>query len=356
MKKRILLLLTMMLLVVICLVPIRAVAKPSLKLSATKLSLNIDEKYNINLINKIAGSKYKWTTSNKKIVTVKNNGVVTASSSGTATITCIITTPKNGTKTLTCKITVKDTPAFFNNQLMAHAHGGFEGNIYNNTIEALEHSIENGFEFIETDVILTSDNELVAFHAWDEASYGHTGMEFNQDELIMNFDDFMNAKVQGKYNTVNTGQVIEYLKKNPNLYLDLDIKASDAKSARIIAKKIVELCDNDSTVLDRILIQFISEEAYYAIDEVYNFKYYQYFAFKRNVRMIDDVIEFCKDNGIGSIIINYNYLTDSLISKIKSNGLFIVTYTVDDAKIAKDVLSKGVDVVCTNFLTYEDIK
>lgn len=355
MKKKITMLLIMLLLIIIVLSPIQAMANTPLKLTATKLTLNIDERYNINVKNKITGSKYKWTTSNKNIVTVKSNGIVIAKSSGTATIKCTITTPTNEVKTLTCNVTVKETPAFFNYKIMAHAHGGYEGNTYNNTFEALNNSISNGFEFFETDVILTSDNELVAFHAWDESSYGHTNMKFNPKQLIMSYDEFMNAKIQKNYKTVDTAQVIEYLKNNPNLYVDFDIKASDAESARIIAQKIVELCDNDSKVLDRILIQFISEEAYFAINEVYNFKYYQYFAYKRNVRKIDDVIKFCKDNKIVGVTINYTNLTDSLISKLKSNGIFILAHTIDDSGIANTLLDKGVDIICTNFLTYKDI-
>ncbi len=57
--------------------------------------------------NKVAKSKYAWTTSNKAVATVNKNGVITSVNKGTATIKCKITYPSKKTKTLSCKVTVR---------------------------------------------------------------------------------------------------------------------------------------------------------------------------------------------------------------------------------------------------------
>ena len=66
-----------------------------------------DETYQFVIANKVSGSTYKWSTSNKKVAKVNSQGLVTAVGKGTATIKCKITYPSNKTKTLSAKVTVK---------------------------------------------------------------------------------------------------------------------------------------------------------------------------------------------------------------------------------------------------------
>lgn len=81
--------------------PVDAAQKP--KLNKKKATLTISETVkNPTITLKVKGTKKKakWSTSNKKVATVKN-GKVTAKREGRATITCKV----NGKK-LTCKVTV----------------------------------------------------------------------------------------------------------------------------------------------------------------------------------------------------------------------------------------------------------
>lgn len=82
---------------------VSAAAKPAL----TKKSISIQEgkKYDLNVKNKIKGSTYAWSSSNKKVAKVTKKGVVTGVKKGTATIKCKITNKKN-TYNLSCKVTV----------------------------------------------------------------------------------------------------------------------------------------------------------------------------------------------------------------------------------------------------------
>lgn len=80
-------------------------AAQNVKLNKKKVTLTItDKKKNpaVTLKVKNTSKKAKWTTSNKKVATVKK-GKVTAKGAGKATITC-----KVDGKKLTCKVTVKD--------------------------------------------------------------------------------------------------------------------------------------------------------------------------------------------------------------------------------------------------------
>ncbi len=76
-------------------------------LTETVLDLSVGDKFDINLENKVAKSKYRWVSSNRDIVTVNSaNGKVTAKAPGEAYVTCTITTPDNQVIVLRCDINV----------------------------------------------------------------------------------------------------------------------------------------------------------------------------------------------------------------------------------------------------------
>ena len=84
------------------LLAIPAFAKPKPKLDQKSVSINVGQSVKLNLIN---AKKAKWTSSNKKVATVKN-GLVVGKKAGKAVISA-----KVGKKTLKCKVNVLPIPA-----------------------------------------------------------------------------------------------------------------------------------------------------------------------------------------------------------------------------------------------------
>lgn len=73
----------------------------------TKLEIvGVGETYQLEIKDKISGSKYSWTTSDSNVATVTKDGLVTSVGAGTAKIKCKITYPNKNTKSLSCKVTV----------------------------------------------------------------------------------------------------------------------------------------------------------------------------------------------------------------------------------------------------------
>lgn len=78
-------------------------------LTETILDLEVGDKFDINIENKIAKSKYRWVSSDRSIVKVNSsNGKVTAIGLGEAYVTCTITTPDNQVIVLRCDISVME--------------------------------------------------------------------------------------------------------------------------------------------------------------------------------------------------------------------------------------------------------
>ncbi len=225
-------------------------AKENPSLTAKELIIDVNESYNININSKIKGSKYYWKSTNTDIATVNSkNGIVKAISDGTADIQCKITLPNGDILKLHCQVYV--IPPFFANNYMAHAGGGYEESIYNNTEVAILSSIQNSFKFIEVDMLLTLDNKLVCSHGWDEATYKATRIDYKGTPT---YDEFMSWKIQGKYNTIDASSLIDIMIEYPDLLVEIDLKKYGAKKTMIMIEQLVELADSDESILDRILM------------------------------------------------------------------------------------------------------
>lgn len=82
-----------------------AAAEPKFKKDAVSL-FGLGEVYNLEILNKVKNSTYKWSSSNERVARVSTNGTITAVGIGKAQIQCKITFDTGKNKTLTCDVTV----------------------------------------------------------------------------------------------------------------------------------------------------------------------------------------------------------------------------------------------------------
>ncbi len=103
-------------LVLLLALPVCGEAAPQPKLNKTNKTLYLGgdsggefgEEFDFNVLNRIAGSTYKWSVSNSSVGTVNSkNGLFTAKNVGTVTVTCKITLKNRKTKTLKATVKVK---------------------------------------------------------------------------------------------------------------------------------------------------------------------------------------------------------------------------------------------------------
>jgi glycerophosphoryl diester phosphodiesterase len=126
------------------------------------------------------------------------------------------------------------------------AHRGDSAAAPENTLLGLRRAVEIGVDFLETDVRLTKDDELVLFHDDDlKRTTGETGSvrEKTLDELkqidfgqLFTSDEGTTYPYRGKGHTVLT--LGEAFKEFPDIMINLDIKDKDLHAPELLANMI----------------------------------------------------------------------------------------------------------------------
>ena len=98
---------------------------------------------------------------------------------------------------------------------IGHAGGSVHRYRYSNSIESVRNSLEHGLGYIELDLSLTSDGQLVAWHDWN----------FEWTEAP-DHDEFMARKIYGLFTPIDFQRIDSIMTANPRLTLVTD-KISD---------------------------------------------------------------------------------------------------------------------------------
>ncbi len=116
---------------------------------------------------------------------------------------------------------------------IAHAGGSIDNYVYTNSLESLEKNYNLGARYFELDLLLTSDNKIVATHDW-ESWKQRTNYEGNIPPTLKNFLDF---KIDGKFTPLSEIEIIDWFVKHPEAVLITD-KLDDALLIKDKFKKI----------------------------------------------------------------------------------------------------------------------
>lgn len=236
--------------------------------------------------------------------------------------------------------------------------GGFIGKTYCNHEKALAFTlgIGSGVQYVGVDLMLTTDGKLVCSHGVDKKTCKYNGTEYKDKyKNGISYKDFMKLKIQGMFKPLTVERWKKYVIKYKRSFWELDLGNLNKDKSIEMAKAIVSLFEGNVELFDKFLIQVDNKEMFEGVNSVYNFKHYQYLInTKTELKDIDNILKFCNDNGITSISINYKYLDQDLVNKIKKANLRILCYTIEDKELAQKMLDMGVDAVYSNFLFESD--
>lgn len=108
---------------------------------------------------------------------------------------------------------------------IAHAGGMIEGHCYTNSLEAVQHSIDCGIRFIELDLCLSTDSQVVAAHDWTcfNDLTGYVG-----DSAAVSIIEFRKRKIYGHLTPLTWVEIDTLMENNPDLFLVTDKISSPA--------------------------------------------------------------------------------------------------------------------------------
>ena len=110
--------------------------------------------------------------------------------------------------------------------LIAHAGGAVDGVVMTNSREALVTARDNGFKFIEFDLIFTADSVLVATHSWEEYNAGN-GHE-KRGGTAPTLAEFLSQPLPGGHTPLTAKDINDFFVAHDSLFLVTD-KVSDAR-------------------------------------------------------------------------------------------------------------------------------
>lgn len=131
--------------------------------------------------------------------------------------------------------------------LIAHAGGGINGLKYTNSLEAMEQSIEHGFKMIELDLLISSDERIVAVHDWKSF---HEMTNSNNTGSI-SYKEFESKTIYDKYKTLNISTAINILDGN-----DVVLVTDKIKNLALLSKHII---DKDKSIIEVFSIDKYNE-------------------------------------------------------------------------------------------------
>lgn len=235
---------------------------------------------------------------------------------------------------------------------MAHALGGVRGFKYLNCREAIDESICLGHKFIEVDLNLTTDEYVVCTKGWKEHACSLTGMTFKPEyNNKMTRNMFLTADIRGLH-PMDLSDLSFYIRNYPDICWMFDLHHPSENTLKITINKILNEFEADMDVFDRIMIQVNSKEQFDIVDSIHHFKYYNYVILKAdNEETIDDIIRFCTEKGFYSVSIKRQVITKKRLQRLKDANLKIIGFTVNRPENAERYFEKGVDVLCTDFLS-----
>lgn len=237
---------------------------------------------------------------------------------------------------------------FLEHPLIYHAGGEIRGSSYTNSLEAVEKTLAEHPEkcFIEMDLRYTSDGTLVCVHSWEDAL-----MDAEEPTL----EEFLSWRIQGRFTPLTAEDLMKIMKENPQMYLVTDFKLPLGELSKGVAE-LVELCQEDPSVLSRMVIQLYTGREKTSVQEVYPFQDAQFVftTYEWGVWQ-HEVAQICNQENVSVIAVPYGEMSDEDAVLMRELGFTVYEFTVNRADAAKRSLDRGIASFYTDDLSPEDL-
>ncbi|KSU61914.1 glycerophosphodiester phosphodiesterase [[Bacillus] enclensis] len=254
-----------------------------------------------------------------------------------------------------------NNPQLNDNQILNISHRGASGYAPEHTLPSYELGDQMGGDYIELDLQMTKDGELIAMHdeTLDRTTNGTGQVKDHTLEEIKSLDagSWFNAaypeKAKDEYNGLQVQtlqEVIEHFGKNKNYYIET--KSPDVYPG--MEEKLLEILKDYNLTRQngpssRVIIQSFSEESLQKVHNLNeNIPLVQLLDYKGTATITDEELDHYSEYAAG-LGMSYKKINQDYVQKVREHDLLIHPYTVNDKEDMKQLLEWGVTGMFTNY-------
>jgi len=227
--------------------------------------------------------------------------------------------------------------------LVAHAGGGFDGRVVQNSREALDDNYAKGFRYFEIDFCWTSDNRLVLIHDWER-----TFRElFDDAQQQPSLEQFESMKMKHGMTQMSLASLVLWLSKHKDARIITDVKERNLPALRMIAR--------NSGELQRHFIPQIYDPSEFAPAMQLGFQKVILTLYRSSLSD-DEVIPLAADNKYFAITLPVRRaFSFSLLRELNRKGVPVYAHTINNIEILNYLRGKGLYGVYTDRILPEDL-
>ena len=226
---------------------------------------------------------------------------------------------------------------------MLVGHRGSPGYVEEHTLEGYQMALDNGADYIELDLQLTSDNKLICMHdsTLDRTTTGTGAVNTKTLSQIQT-----NYTTKGGKPIPSLDDVLNHFGTKVNYYIEtkrpFDVNMDAELLKQLAAKGLIGY----GTPKYNVVIQSFALESLANIRNQYSNIPLAYLTSTFTTTDIDNA----KSVGAYAIAPKYTQITSSLVSQAHNAGLKVHTWTVNTTADMNTVINAGVDGLFTNYL------
>ena len=251
------------------------------------------------------------------------------------------------------------------------AHRGAKTYAPENTIDAFQRALNYGVNWMELDVQMTRDNELIIFHDYDaERVAGSkkciTNMTLKEVKTLNVGKTFLTRFAPCRVPTLK--EYLEWMQAHPEVYTNVEIKVKPYEDCAYEAKlvqKTIEVLNTFPELESRILLSSFSQFAMKRMYEVeHNYALEMLVWFRETDDWDKNFAKFRKESyedfkrwGCCALGINGEGLTESRVEELKDLCGTVLSYstTTFSENDVRKLLSRGIDSVFIDEMNYAEM-
>ncbi len=235
-------------------------------------------------------------------------------------------------------------PVWARSGLISHAGGGIDKTAYTNSAEALAQTLESTHSVVEMDFMFTTDDVLVCEHGWKR-----------NGRVPQSSEEFLSTRIAGRFTPMTAEAACDML-CNAKRDIDLVVDSQEKDIAKV-HERLVALFrargDAGEEFLHRVIPEIYHEPEYDAVHAVYPYENWTMSLYKKKMKKVGDferMAEFCRDHGIGVLIMAKKRLSPEVVSAVRAKGVSVAAHTVNTVEEQERYQAMGVVTFFTDYL------